>query len=41
MYDGFLGHAGIARTPDVAHAVEVLNAVCTLHEHECVVHDDG
>jgi 2-keto-4-pentenoate hydratase/2-oxohepta-3-ene-1,7-dioic acid hydratase in catechol pathway len=23
MYDGFLGYPGIARTPDVAHAVEV------------------
>jgi Ion channel len=34
MYDGFLGHPGIARTPEVAHAVEVLNAVCTSPEHE-------
>jgi len=34
MYDGFLGHLGIARTPEVAHAVEVLNAVCTSPEHE-------
>jgi hypothetical protein len=33
-YDGFLGHLGIARTPEVAHAVEVLNAVCTSPEHE-------
>jgi hypothetical protein len=41
MYGGFLAHPGIARTPDVAHAVEVLNAVSTSHEHEGTVHSDG
>jgi hypothetical protein len=41
MYDGFLGHLGIARTLEVVHAVEALNAVCTSPEHACAVHGDG
>jgi hypothetical protein len=41
MWDGFLGHPGLARTPDVAHAIEAFNAVGTSHEHACAAHGDG
>ena len=41
MYNGFLGHAGIARMPEVAHAVEVLNAVGIACEYGSTVHGDG
>jgi hypothetical protein len=40
MCDGFLGHLSVTHTPDVAYAVEALNAVCTSHEYQCVVHGD-
>ena len=41
MYNGFPGHPGIARTLDVVHAVEALNAVGTSHAYECAVQGDG
>jgi hypothetical protein len=40
MYDGFLSYSGIARTPEVVHAVEALNAVCTSPEPKCAVQGD-
>lgn len=41
MYDGVLGHLGIARTLPVAHTVEALNATGTSHEPACAVYGDG
>jgi hypothetical protein len=41
MCDGFFGHPGLARMPDVAHAIEAFSAVGTAHEPTCAVHGAG